>query len=689
MSKKIFTKKTIICFFVILGIVIIPLMYSYFYLGAFWDPYSRLEELPVAVVNLDKGGNIKGEERNLGQEMCNELKKDASLKFVFTDRQDAENGTKGTEYYAVITIPEDFTSDVASLSNVDKQTAQITVKTNDKRNYLASQILNGAVREIEISLRGKINAEIVNTLCDKLKSTPDQLTELVDGLSKISDGIGKIQEGTSRFADGTATLSEGQNTFSDKLSEFNSGVSSAQSGAKQLYSGINALSEGIDQLANGATQLDNATANIDELRTSAALLAQKADEYNQGVIAYTSGVESLISTVETTSQFLQSFVAANPQLLQNQAFAQFLSTLGSSENANKIAALKQATAQIQEGSAAISNAVTLLSSATSGIPELKAGITQLKENLIKTQSGSEQIVNGAKNLKDGLTTLNSAAQQLSDASKKLSEGAEAVNSGALELKNGADALKEGIETAQSQINEKLSETSEQLEVLNGLGDYVENPVTITRESTDPVPNYGTAFAPYFLSLSMWVGALVIFVGIYFDTDGKFRVLSRESDRVVVRSFAYLLIALIQAILLGAILKYFLGLEINHMALYFFSCCLISLVFIAIVQFLMVVFKDVGKFLSIALLILQLTSCGGTFPMETVPKFFNILYPFMPMTYSVKLLKEAISGAGTLDIAENIWVLAGLLVVFMGLTVLYAIVKRKKTNANSVPAKAEA
>jgi putative membrane protein len=680
MRKKLLNKKTVICFCVILGIVIIPLMYSYFYLGAFWDPYSRLQDLPVAVVNLDKGAVVNGQTRNLGQEMCDELKANGSLKFVFTDKEDAENGTKGTEYYAVLTIPEDFTSDVASVSSADKQTAQLTLKSNEKRNYLAAQILNSAVKEVELSLRGKLNAEIVNTLCNKLKSTPDQLTELVNGLSQLSDGAGKIEDGTGKFADGTATLKDGQNTFTDKLGQFNSGVANAQSGANQLYSGINALNDGIEKLANGAKQLDSATENIDELRKNSALLAEKAKEYNQGMSAYATGVESLIASVESTAQFLRTYVKANPQLMQNQAFAQFITSLGSTENTGNIAALKQYTTQMMEGSAAISDAISLLSNATAGIPELKAGITQLKESLIKTQDGSQQIVQGSKTLKDGLATLNSAAKQLSDASKQLAEGAEAVNSGAEELKNGTAALKDGINTAKTQIDEKMAETDEQLKLLDGLGTYAEAPVTITNEATDPVPNYGTAFSPYFLSLSMWVGGLVIFVGIYFDTDRKFKLLSRNSDKVVLRSFAYLLIALIQAVLLGFILRYGLGLEVNHPTLYYLSCCLISLVFVAIVQFLMVVFKDIGKFLSIALLILQLTACGGTFPMETVPKLFNILYPFMPMTYSVRLLKEAISGVDTSGAAANIWVLVGILVVFMGLTVLYAIIKKKKTTA---------
>ena len=131
-----------------------------------------------------------------------------------------------------------------------------------------------------------------------------------------------------------------------------------------------------------------------------------------------------------------------------------------------------------------------------------------------------------------------------------------------------------------------------------------------------------------------------------------------------------MIGLMQAVLLALVLQFGLGLQINHPLAFYLACCLVSMVFIAIVQFLIVFLKDIGKFLAIALLILQLTSCGGTFPMETVPKFFNLLYPFMPMTYSVGLFKDTISGTGAMGLDKNSLVLMGILVVIMLFTVLF-------------------
>jgi len=220
------------------------------------------------------------------------------------------------------------------------------------------------------------------------------------------------------------------------------------------------------------------------------------------------------------------------------------------------------------------------------------------------------------------------------------------------------------------------DANDQLKVLDGLDKYAKNPVEVSTEPYAPVPNYGTSFAPYFMSLSLWVGGLMIFFGIYLDADSKFKLLSRNAENKVLRTFLYLVIGLFQSVILGMILLFGLNLKVNHVGFFFASCILVSFVFISIIQFLLIFLKDVGKFLSLGFLILQLTSCGGTFPMETVPKIFNDLYPFMPMTYSVGLFKEAISGVGNTSTAwHNVCILLIIWLVFMGASLFFTGFKK--------------
>ena len=616
-----FSKKYVYLILLI-GTIIIPLLYSFFYLGAFWDPYSKLDKIPIALINCDKGTTFDGKDKNYGKEMCDNLIKDGTFKFTETSEKTGEKGTKGNDYYAYIKIPENFSESIASAQSDTKQLAEVTFSPNEKRNYLASQILNRAILEIQSSLQNNVNKEIIGQLTAKLNSMPEQLSTLSQGLGQLNTGATNLNEGTNKLGSGTNDLS---------------------AGAKKLDTGV-------DQLLAGINQLDQKTTDLAQLKTSIQQLSAGATQLNTSLQAYTSGVSTLINNVNSTATFLQTYCTAHHELLADPTFARFISNLGSTENRANIQKLSAATTQLQAGSAQISAGLNKLANSTANITQLREGILQLQAGLKAAKQGSAALSSGSAQLNSGVTSVNS----------------------------GTTALQNGLNKALQSVNASISDGKVQLTSLNGLDTFASDKVKINQKTIDAVPNYGTAFAPYFLSLSMWVGALIIFFGIYFDVDSRFKLLSRQSDDKIKRSFCYLLISTVQAIVLGVVLIFALGLKVNNVPLYFMSCILISLVFIAIVQFLIVMCNDVGKFLCILLLILQLTSCGGTFPMQTVPKLYNILYPFMPMTYSVGLLKESISGPDAGQVVFNSLILLAILVVFMALTIAAAIYKKKKS-----------
>ena len=187
-------------------------------------------------------------------------------------------------------------------------------------------------------------------------------------------------------------------------------------------------------------------------------------------------------------------------------------------------------------------------------------------------------------------------------------------------------------------------------------------------------NYGIGFAPYFMSLSLWIGGLMIFVGIYFDPHNRFKKIGRDAPNRAFRTFIYLLIAIAQAVILGLLLKVGLGFEVNNNLLYYGSCILVSLAFLSIIQFLMVNFGDVGKFIAILFLVIQLSACGGTFPMETLPQGYQTINPFMPMTYSLNLFKEAIIGTSPGFVQTDVNTLLGIMIVFVVMTFIIDIIK---------------
>ena len=165
-------------------VLLIPIIYSFFYLKSYWNPYGTLSDMKIAVVNLDKGKDDK----NQGSEFVQNLKDSATFNICEVSKDKANNGMEKGEYYATIEIPENFTSCLESGATIDKQVAQITYRPNQATNYLATQIINSAVKTIELNLQSKVDREIIANLSDKLNDVPDSLQTISDGAGSILDG---------------------------------------------------------------------------------------------------------------------------------------------------------------------------------------------------------------------------------------------------------------------------------------------------------------------------------------------------------------------------------------------------------------------------------------------------------------------------------------------------------------------
>ena len=739
-------KSSIIIAALVIGVIIIPLAYSIFYLGAFWDPYSRLSTLPVAVVNEDKGAEINGETRNFGNDMVDKLKDNDSLKWVFTDSQDASDGLKGTDYYAVITIPEDFSADIASAETNDKQIASISYSSNEKRNFLASQIIGRAILELEEETRSEINKEITKELISKLKEVPTQMQDLNIGLGAIYDGTVKLSNGLNDLSGGQDTLLTGINSLDSGLAKLSAGakqlsanidalhagILQAKNGTQQLLDaikgnapGLSALSEGTDKLKNGAAALssglstastgaqaisDAAATGLPDLKDGINQLDTGAAAVSQGTSAYVAGVNSLISQNIQLSTQLASIYSSTTMTDSQKvaALGKLLSSITSKESQANLSALSAAGTTLTSGASQLAEGADTLKAAGSSLDTLQKNLQVLSSSLQQLNGGAAQLsvgtselaektqsfsalTSGLTSLVGGLDKVETGSKQLYDGSQSLAGGIASAKSGISELASGGTELKsgtsqlvdamtalsDGVKTADESVSAAVTGAPDQLKAVEGLDTYAAKSVIIKEEPLNPVPNYGTAFAPYFMSLSLYVGALIIFVGIFIDKDEKIKTLSQGSKRKFLRVGIFALIGVAQALILALLLKYALHLTIVNNTAYYMSCILVSMVFISIVEFFFVYLKDLGKFLSMMLLILQLTSCAGTFPVETVPKFFRVLYPFMPMTYSVKLFKEAISGYNNATAMNSVLVLVLIFAAFTGLTMLFSIGKKAK------------
>ncbi|HEX3029511.1 MAG TPA: YhgE/Pip domain-containing protein [Clostridia bacterium] len=749
---------------VVTAVILIPLIYSFFYLYAFWDPYSKLEDLPVAIVNQDQGSVINGDTRNAGKEIVEELKTDKSLKWIITSQSDASDGLKNRKYYAEILIPKDFSNNLSTVDK-DKKTPGVLIYTaNEKRNFLAAQVLNRGMLEFKDRISKKLTKEIVSNITIEVKKLPKNLLELVDkmdqatngsgqlyngisdlkknqlefnnGIEKLNNGLAKLNTGSNTLKNGEKSLYEGLSSgsteykklaagstqFKAKLSELNTGASSLNAGASDLNKGALKLNKGASDLNTGASKLNTgiSTLNSGLSKLNSAISGFSSKAFSDGISQYTEGVKTLTAADKTVSDLLQAYLKAHPEAMNDKNIQNIIAISQKSNGA--LDKINAASDSIKSGSDVLSGSMNQITSAVkqlsggstllmqasnqlySGTAQLKDGSTQLKDGSTKLKAGMTQLkdgstklvigyaqldggiqqalgkmkqaADGAKQLYDGSQTLNTGLSEAYKGSNKLNSNAGKFVDGENKLQAGAKTLFDGLSDGKTQVGDKIGLLNINLNKLDGVDSYASEPLKMEDKKLNPVPDYGTAFAPYFMSLSLWVGSLLIFYTIYLDPEIKFKRVARNSKGYL-RFFSYYIIAIVQALVLGVVIEKGLGLDVKNIPLFYGVCILVSLTFISIMQFLIVHLRDVGKFIAILLLILQLTSCGGTFPMELVPKFFNDLFDFMPMTYSVNVFKETISGIDYGYLTRNVIILGVTMIVFL----LVSFIISKKTGLN--------
>ena len=737
--QKMLQDKKIFKIIIIAVVLLIPVIYSFFYLKAYWDPYGNLKGVKVAMVNLDSGSR--------GAELIKSMQDaENTLGFTEADSNDALNGLANDEYYAVITIPQNFTESLESGAEENKQKATITFTPNKRKNYLSYQIINSGLKTAEMQLQAKVSAEVAGTMANKLKEVPDSL-------EKIDGGVGQIQNGSKALTSGLDELSSGINTLDTKYSEFDAGVKTASNGSKELANGMIQAGDGIDALQKGATDLDDGVSQINQALENADTskiidLTNGIQTLNSGVNgeqglknglnSYIDGVHTYEDSIETgankLSNGLNAYIAGINQLDQSQdqilqgivnyytalknagapvdptleqlagGANQVLNTparnvLSNAESeliagANQLANAKQSPSfsmlsagetALQAGMAQVAHGVSLLNNSTAQIQTLGNSLKTLQISLAQVQDGTGKLKDGIKTLNTGSNTLTNGAKTLSNGLGELSTNSTLIKNAMKQLDDGAKSaldggnkLTDGINTLKTSIEEGKNTAKEQIKKLDGIKEFVEDPVEFKEESFGEVASYGVAFTPLFLSIGLWVGALMLYVVLYYDQKHRFGILDHENGNKILQNCIYLGIGAIEGLITGIILKCLLGFGVANMGIFLLECVLVGMTFTTIMQFLIRNFGDIGKFLALIILVLQLAASGGTFPVETIDKGFQSLTSWLPMTYTVRIFKDCLVPTDASLIGGNtVVILIILILAFLGNIVIEFIKDKNK------------
>ena len=677
--KHLFNNKILLISMAVISFI--PILYSGFFLGSIWDPYGQTKNLPVAFVNEDKGASLNGKSLNVGESVEKKLKDNHDLGWEFVSKQQADEGVNSGHFYAVVTIPSDFSQKAASITKSEPQQAVINFTTTPAKNYIGSLVSNQAAAKVKSSVSEQITQAYAKGILENLDKLGMGLDTAANGASTLHDGLGRLQSGAQTYVGGVKQLAVNQQSLTGGLAQLSDGSRKLQAGLGQLSnnlpteSQLSQLSDGMKQLQSGINQLNASVSN-----PSPALVAQQ-------------------NKVETTAQTLvQTMQASKSDLLTAGGTLQALDTQAAASGSDSTTI---SLPQISNISRAFTKTQTIIAQTTTllgdlqvltqqlsaqqiqlqaGVSTLNNGVNQLAPNAITAFNGynsvrfaNNQLLAGSASLTNGLNEAKSGSQKLANGASLLESRSGALIDGTSQLASGADTLANKLADASNRIKIQPTGATTQQQIAN--------PVKSEMTEKGNVPNYGYALSPYVLSLSLFVGALVLNViypirKTFSEQESAIRWWLSKASVAGVAAF-------MQATILMLVMVFFLGLTPEHPAHFIGAIYLTSFAYMSIVSLLVIVLDNPGRFLAMVLLVLQLGSSEGTFPIQTANGFFQAINPLVPMTYSIRALRQAISGG--LDNAfygGSMWVLAGFLLVANLLTIGFFTYRGKRKFAHT-------
>ena len=482
-----YLRKNKILLLVFLAIIAIPTIYTTLFLGSMWDPYGKVDHLPVAIVNEDKPVTYNDETLEVGNEMVDSLKDNESLDFHFVSSKEAKDGLKNGTYYMVITIPEDFSANASTVLDEHPRKMVLDYETNPGTIYIASKLSETALNKIRTSVADTVTKTYTETVFDQIVTVGEGMTEASDGAGQLADGAIQLADGNNtittnlnvlanssltfkngadtlhvglkQYTDGVAQLNDGSKELKDGLSTLNSGASALASGVSQLSSGSSSLAAGLNQYTSGvstaqagADTLDKSsislTAGVTALKTGVDTLVSKNNALNQGVAAISNGLGNIISeidqmsasTPETTTEVSAQPVDTSSASANASATSDALST-ASSNNQALISAIENSSLSEEEKSslkALANNTQTSIETASSNVSATKDSISELptstSSSTTTTQSGSASS-DALSTLKGQLTFMKN---QIDDEQTGLASGIKNYTDGVKKIQTGLD-----------------------------------------------------------------------------------------------------------------------------------------------------------------------------------------------------------------------------------------------------------
>jgi putative membrane protein len=608
-------------------ITCVPLLYGALYLWSNWDPYGRLNQIPVAVVNQDKPVVVNGATVDAGRLFTDDLAADRIFDWHFVRAGEADSGVQDGTYYFSISVPSDFSAKLASGATNTPQRASMAITLNDANGYVVGKM----AQTVQAELQNKINAAAVSAY---FESVFGDLQQLRSGITSATNGAGQLRDGLASANTGAANLSSG-------LGQLKSGADQLVTGSGQVADGVNAIANVVVPVADQvAGQIPNLTQGAAGAASTAAAVAGTAAELLGAVSANADSIQARLTAWGDSDPLIKS----DPR---------YQAVLAAANTATGYAGQIDTDAQQAEsGTATVAAAARTLA----------ADAPQLQSQVRSAATKLQQLATGATQVSTGMQTLDAGIGNAAD-------GASTLSSGITSLRNGSVPLASGLSAVQAKI--PVLSTNQQKDNAATLA----SPVDITTGNLHPAGAYGRGLTPFFYAIALWVFGLS---GYLLLKAMPGRALASRAGSLLALLAGWLpalVVGLVGALLLFVVLDAGLGLSPQDLWATLGLLALSVAAFTAISHLLRALLGGAASAVMLILLILQLTTCGGTYPVQTLPLPFRALHPALPMSYLVDGLRVTISGGSGAHLAIDTAVLGAFLIGALLLDLL--VVSRKR------------
>ena len=689
--KEVFRKTN--TWIIIVGLIFLPSMYAWPNILSSWDPYGHTNNIKVAVTSEDEGATVDGKELNLGNSLVEGLKNNKNLDWQFvSNKQQAEDGVRIGDYYASIVVPKNFSQDMTSVSRTEPKRATIEYTVNEKINAISPKITNSGASAIANNISKNFVETANGIIFEKLHEAGIKFEENLPSIEKAKEEIFKLNDNFS--------------TYESTLSEL---IGKVEYGYNILNNVQNTLPE-IDRVATNSIMIaDKAGITINNIQGFNERLLPIINNH-LNVVEEVSKEANVIAKELQQKPDKTEEIKARQKALDNrlQASTERLQLVKNIfEYFNKLSSERLFNNQLERVTT-LSNDITTIKEVNNNIynkmdhydeiadtvkeefVNKSARINEVSSNMnsklnVEVAPLISQVLSKAEVNIDKVSGIIAGAQgELPAVERKLSETEVKISNAygkLLSLQAQMPSAKSKIQKLTDEIK-KADSGIDKNQLFNLLkvdykqqAEFFANPVKLQENKLYHIENYGSAMTPFYTVLSIWVGSLLmssLLTTKVEDEEKKYKPYQKYFGR----GLLFVIISLFQTLIITLGDMYVLGTQATSPYRFVLYALLISLLFSSIIYTIVCILGNVGKAVCIVLLVLQLGSSGGTFPIQMTSEFFQALYPKVPFTYSIGLLREAVGGVYIPAVERDIKILfIYLIIVLVGGAILVSLKAR--------------